>query len=167
MITVFCLFERKWQQQCRTFLALFWIAGLLFGASASVSGRQTILLLMHRHLFQPMSIVGLLRCSFSFLITVLAVLLSKPSLFLSAAFVKSFLFAFVLEAAVRYWPVAGGIVILPFFACSLFSVCNILWFWFRHISGFDPTVIRDIFLCFLFHCIMGYAEMCFWGNVFA
>lgn len=139
-----------WQRYAKILLAVFWSCGLLLGLSAANAAGDILLHLMRRLFLQSMSIVGLLiRFSFSFLITALAVILLKPWLLLPAAFVKSFLLAFFLEGMMVCYSCSAGAVHY-FLCCNVFlSAASLLWFWFRHISGFRVGLLRDLFLCII------------------
>ncbi len=139
----------------RLLLTAFWAAGLLFGATAAFLSTEVLPHLMRRLYIHPVSIVGLLsKISFSFLITVISLILLKPWIQLLGALIKAFCLAFWIEAAILTWSSASGWLICLLFCSSILSSCSFLWFWFRHISGFLPRAWRDILLCLILHGAM-------------
>lgn len=148
-----------WRRISKFLVVLFWCSGFVFGMSAAEAAGDNFSLLMRRAAFQPVSIVGLcLRISFSFLITVLAVILSKPWLFLPASFVRSFLLAFLMQGIVLTWSGTAWLVLLLCSGGGMLSACSLLWFWFRHIPGLRACVKQDLMICIFIHVLAGLTE---------
>ena len=140
------------QSFCRLIVVVIWLIGLLFGITAAQSAIEVLPHLMRRLYVQPVSIVGLLvRATFSFLITVISLILGKPWLQLPAALLEAFCLAFWVEATVLVWHSTTAWIICLLFASSFLSASYLLWFWFRHIPEFQPCPWCDLLLCAILH----------------
>lgn len=147
-----------WRRVSRSILIFFWCSGILFGLCAADAADSVVVSLMLRYYLVPVSIVGiLLRILFFLMITAFAVCLSKPWLFLPAAFTQAFLLSYYLRVLVLTWQGDAWLIVLLSYT-SLLSACILLWFWFRQISVFSVSVKHEFFACLLVQCISGILE---------
>lgn len=147
-------FSFKSLRQCywgRYCLGIFWFCGLALGITCTTN-TDIISFISDQH-FAP-NTSSLIAVSVplvsAFLITVIALVVSQPSLFYLAAFSRGFILGFMLNlmfSADQYN------YFLRYSIESMLCSAALLWFWHRHIAGYQPTLIRDITLCFLIHLI--------------
>jgi hypothetical protein len=148
----------KWRRYAVIWLAAFWTAGLLFGASAAEMSEHYIFSLMQRLFLEPLSIVGLLiQILFSLLLTISAVILIKPELFFIAAFTKAFFLAYFLKCMVLS---SGSTVAFLYWLLSpagALPAMSLLYFWTKHIYEFRESAVRDLVLCITMHAAAGFS----------
>lgn len=151
-------FYHLWRNISKPILIAFWCSGMMFGLCAAVSAGDVLSSLMRPVSFVRVSIVGLLlKTFFLLLLTVIAVILSKPWLFMPAAFVRAFCLSYFLQALVMTWKQGAWLYMLVYSTYFL-SASSLLWFWFRNISGFSSNTARGFWICFLLHLIAVLAE---------
>ena len=151
--------DNKWRRFSGVSLAALWAAGLLFGASAAKMSELCIHSLMQWLSLAPLSIVGLLiQIHFSMLVTVLAVILSKPELFCIAAFIKAFFLAYFLECMILTG--SGAAVLLHWLLSptGALPAMVLLYFWALNICEIRACAAWDLFLCAAIHFAAGFAE---------
>ena len=150
----------KWQKFSVVMLAACWISALLFGASAATLSQSHIISLMQQLAVKPLSIVGLLvQILFSTLITALAVILSKPDLFLAAAFVKGFTLSFWLECLILSGNTATAMLFCFLAPSGMISAIALLHFWVRNIQAFRSDITVDFGWCILVQFAIGFGQM--------
>lgn len=140
------------------FLALFWIAGLLFGIFCFQHTDNLLLLWMRRIPEGAVSIVGLLTVSvFPFLISAFAVYLCASKPLFVIAFLKAAVFSFVSCWISLSYKDAGWLIRFFYMGGSLISLPVLFWFWARHISGEMPFSWAEVFfilsMLFLLECV--------------
>ena len=155
-----------WSNRQRCFsdilLAVFWGAGLLFGASAASLSEHCIHSLMQQLSLKPLSIVGLLiQILFSVFITVLAVILSKPKLFYMAALIRAFFLSYYLVCLILTRSEAAALLHWLFSPSGALSAVVLLYFWVRNIAQFRSSVERDLLFCSTFLLTAGFAGLLF------
>lgn len=128
-----------WRRSCRSFLALVWLAGLCCGTAAYLSSDGQLISLMRSVLYAPVSIVGMLCVTvLPFLLSALAVFLSRPAWLLPICFGKAFLCSFVSMGVFQAFGAAGWLLrwFLLFGDCVNIPV--LYWFWLRHLCREQP-----------------------------
>lgn len=160
MYTAFYLYQRRTRHRfLKIYLALLWTSGLIFGTSAASLLDYYLFSLMCSLIGQSVSIIGLvLRISFSFLLTVIAVFLRKPSLFLPTAFFHAFLLSFFIAGLICTFSSVNRLNSLLLLCLFIGSSCGLLRFWFRHITEFRSTVKVDLCCCITLHIALGMIE---------
>lgn len=127
----------------RSWLALIWCVGMLFGALASLTADISYSSTMHAALFGSLSISGLLAALLlPLLITAFAVYFSKPIWILPLAFLKAFMFAFTATGLMVSFGSAGWLVrLLLMFSDTL--VLPILWLvWLLSLESGSDAAFR-------------------------
>ena len=122
-------------------LAVFWLAGILYGILCFAVARSDLSALMRSTITGSVSIVGLLSAVYlPFLLSAFALLFSLPWMLFCVCFCKAFLFAFVSLGLLLSFP--GGGWLFRYFL--LFGDCAVLpvlyWYWLHSISV--PSVSR-------------------------
>lgn len=146
-------FYHFWRNFSKPILIAFWCSGMMFGLCAAVSAGDVLSSLMRPVSSVRVSIVGLLlKTFFFFLLTVIVLFLSKPWLFMPAAFVRAFCLSYFLQALVLTGK-QGAWLIMLVYSMHFLSASGLLWFWFRNVSGFSSNTARDVRICFLLHLI--------------
>ena len=151
----FLFYDQYSHRFARYFLGVFWCSGVALGITCVAKKGINFLYFAPNFEVTPLSIFYILIpiCS-AFIITVLALVLSSPSLFYVAALTRGFIFGFILNLMTA---TSQHDIIL--FSCIDASLRNsvLLWFWNRHITGYKTTLIRDLMLCVLIHLICFFA----------
>lgn len=140
-------FQAFWRRNCYFFLAFFWLSGVLAGILVCRYHYDAFYPLMRSILYSSVSIVDLLAViTLPFLVSALAVYISKPLLLLAAAFGRAFLSSVVTFAVIQYYSGAGWL--LKIFLCfsSCCSSLLLYLFWLRHISGIRKFSVWEMFL---------------------
>ena len=131
------------------FLALFYLAGILFGILGGFHSGAFFLPLMHSFHADSVSIVSLICLNFSpFLLSALAVFLSVPNLLLPISFGRGFLYAFVSMGVASWFGSAGWLVRFLLLFSDTLSMPLLYCFWQRHISCDRPLDLWEVFLYF-------------------
>lgn len=141
-----CYFSRKMDTLV---LAFFSVSGILLGVSISYSSDLILFSMMHRMLTSPVTIVGLVSVNLlPFLITAIAICLSKPYLIFLLAFFKCFLYAFVRCGISIYFFQAGWLIGALLLSDSI-VIALLHWYWIRHLHAFRKNAIKDMAFCLL------------------
>ncbi len=130
---VLSLCQRK---GCYFFLAFFYLSGLLLGITIAFTAGDVNLNLMRGIPHASVSIVGSLCITIlPFLLSAIAVSISKPWLLLVISFAKGFLFSFIAFTAMQSFGNAGWLIrCLLCFSDGLFLPV-LYFYWLRRISG--------------------------------
>ena len=156
----------KWQKFSVGMLAACWISALFFGASAATLSQSHMISLMQQLAVKPLSIVGLLvQILFSTLITALAVILSRPGLFLAAAFMKGFTLSFWLECVILGGNTATAMLLCFLSPSGIISAIALLHFWVRNIQELRSDVAVDFCWCIAVQFAIGFGQMLYGGAV--
>lgn len=128
-------------------LGLLWTVGLLAGYFTARQLSETTYSAMRMAVRTPVSIVGLITVIFlPLLLSVAALIISKPVLFIPFAFFKSFLYSFTVSAVMFAFYDAGWLVTrLLVFSESVMSIV-LLWFWFRNLHRKNNTFLTDVMI---------------------
>ena len=117
-------------------LAACWFCGLLFGVFYFWVCNDCVISLMHRMVFCPASIVGILSTSFvPFLMTSLFVATSRIWAVFGVCFFKSFLFSFVSIGCLTTFGSGGWLLRYFLLFCDCVVLPALLWYWMRFISA--------------------------------
>lgn len=129
-------------------LAFFTCTGAVLGVAVSYSLGPSFFLLMRRIASSHASIVGLMLSSFfPFLITVAALCLSKPCLFLPVSLFKAFSYTLVMCSVRIEFLQAGWLVSALLLFSDTASIVALYWFWTRNIHGFARSAVTDLICC--------------------
>ena len=132
-------------QQC--FLAFSWILGFIFGIILSYLSSESVFLLMRSVSYSTVSIVALLITSFlPFLITIVAIFCSFPSLARCACFLQAFLLSFISLGIRRSIPHVGWVISGILLADRWLCTWCLYRFWLRCSK---PEKINAVHLSFL------------------
>lgn len=129
-------------------LAFCWCSGLMLGLHYAYRADSTYFLLMRMAASCRVSIVGLLTAVFlPFLLSALAVYISRPELLLPVCFLKAFSFSCSAAAVSAAFGSAGWLIrfLLNFSECCTLPLLCL--FWIRHISGVKRPAGRDFLIC--------------------
>ena len=149
------------QAACKFLLALCWCGGLILGISFASSADDSTLLMMHSASMSAVSIPGLLSILFlPFLLSALAVYLSRSLLLLGVAFVKAFAFGFCAFAVNAAFQSAGWLVCMLLMFSDLCSLPLLVWFWLRHIAGDRRNAAADLAVCAAIALFIGGFDYC-------
>ena len=133
-----------WRKCCRWLLALSWITGLFVGAFIAYLAGDPLFSLMRMALCRPVSIVSLLLTTcLPFLISAIAVYISKPDLLPLIALLKGVSFSMVSIAVFHAFGTAGWMMRSLVMFTDLAALPVLYVFWHRHISGEFPVSMRD------------------------
>lgn len=117
-------------------LAVCWFCGLICGIFYFYVCDDSVISLMHRMVFCPASIVGLLCTSFiPFLLTSYFVATSKSWVVFGICFFKSFLFSFVSIGCLTTFGSGGWLLRFFLLFCDCVVLPALLWYWMRFISA--------------------------------
>ena len=123
-----------WRKWSATILALFWTVGLICGFLVFLCADESVSSLMRRAVASPVSIVSLLiSLLFPFLLSALAVFLSKPRLLLIIAFCKAFLLMYVTVCVRSAFGSAGWLVQALYMASDILTLPLLYRYWLQHI----------------------------------
>lgn len=117
-------------------LAFFWTLGLMLGILCSGVAGDTLTPLMRTAVSRCVSFSGLLTAVLlPFLLSMLALYLHKPWLFVPIAFLKAFLFSYTGFGVMVAFDSAGWLVrlLLMFSDCCTMPI--LFWFWAAQING--------------------------------
>ena len=133
--TIIC---RSVQHSSILLLGAFWIAGLLFGASAALLAADQLPLFMRSMYAYPATISGIaMRILLPLLLLLIPPFLSQMWLRFPLALIHAFLLAYWTEAILLSWAgVAGWLFCLIFFY-NFLSSCIFLWVSARNVSSFQ------------------------------
>ncbi len=142
-------------------LAICWITGVVFGVFCYSSSPPEVASLMHRTVFCPASIVGLLNAALiPFLLSALFMALSMPFMLSGLCFVKAFLFSFVSMGILAHSGSGGWLLrcLFLFSDCVALPVLFGYWFGFASAPGkscrFAATCV--VFLTLVLVTILDY-----------
>ena len=152
---LYCILPVKHRSACIVLLAFFWAAGALAGTFFCAQADASILSLMRRVIYDPVSIVSLLLVhTFPLFIAALAVFSSRWQLLYPLCFFKAFSFSYC--ACGLSWAFSSGGWLIRVIA--LFSdLCVIpvfLWFCFSHADGNVLDLRRHFLLCFFWSIVV-------------
>lgn len=137
------------------FLAFSWTLGFFCGILLFCNTDGSVLSLMRRSIYTPVSIVSLLfTCIFPFLLSALAVFLSFPWLLPVIGFVKAFLLSFVLAGLAFAWGNSAWLLQLYVLSCDLAFLPFLYMFCFRHVSGETPCFFTECMVMLLTGCLV-------------
>ena len=124
-------------------LACSFLAGLLFGACASIAASDTLFPMMRAVAFGCVSIFGLLSAILlPLLFSAFAVYIGQRWLIFLIAFVKAFLFAFLGIGIMNAFGSAGWLVRWLLMFSDSFTLPLLWWFWLRAFSDRRTTSLR-------------------------
>ena len=150
-----------WRKGCTAFLALSWLAGLLFGAAMFLSAGNHILPWMRGVPYGSVSISGLLCVTaLPFLFSAFAVYISEPRLLLLVSFGKAFLFSYVSLGILSCFGSAGWLIRWLLMFSDLMFLPALYWFWQRHISGSFRFSGTESLLMLSFCMLVGSIDYC-------
>ena len=130
-------------------LALCFLTGLGFGVVAYLSAEEALQSMMRSSLYCPVSITSLLIVTcLPFILSVLAVFLSQPTLILAIGFGKAFLFSFVAMGLCDCLQSTGGFLLFLFLCTDVFSIPLIYFFWLRSFSGKEEVSLSEAVVFF-------------------
>ena len=145
---------------CGIFLAIVWVIGLALGAVLSMQAGDRYFLLMRWAADRQVSIVGFLASAFlPFMLSALAVYISKPILLYGICFADAFLLSLCGCVAMTAFGSAGWLVrlLLQFSDCCMAPI--LFWFSIRCISG--SSFWKDFSLCAVISALVGSIDYCF------
>lgn len=117
-------------------LAACWFCGLLCGVFYFSVCDGFVISLMHRMVFCPASIVGILGASFiPFLLTLYFMATSRIWAVFVICFFKSFLFSFVSIGCLVTFGSGGWLLRYFLLFCDCVVLPALLWYWMRFISA--------------------------------
>lgn len=120
-------------------LALFWICGILCGASLFLMAGSSNASLMRGLVSGSVSIVGLLGVTvLPFLISAYAVSISEPKLLFPVCFGKAFCFSYVSAGILWSFGSAGWLIRWLLMFSEFLTLPVLYGYWQRHISGKHP-----------------------------
>lgn len=147
-----------WRKAGTAFLALCFLSGLCFGADAyHLFGRFSFPWMGG---FSSVSIVGhLLSVLFPFLISALAVSVSKPWLLLPVAFGKGFSFFYVSLGLLVGSGLSGGFLRLLLMFSDVLCLPLLYFYWHRHISSGAERSFASAFALISFAVLIGCVDV--------
>lgn len=151
-----------WCKVSTRLLAFSWCLGMLLGMLAATAASDTLIPMMRRAVYCPVSIPGLLAATvLPFLFSAYAVSLSEPWLLLIISALKAFSFAFCACGVSLAFGQSGWLVRFLF----LFSDCCLIpvlfLYWIRHISGKGNGKRWELPVCIGAALLIGCIDYCF------
>lgn len=144
------------QLPCKILLLVSWSIGLICGIAYAFQADSSFSSLMHSAALSPVSIVSLLIVLFlPFLISAIAVFLSRPVLLMPLAFTKAFSFGACAFAADLAFSSAGWLLRSMLMFSDLLTVPVLIWFWLRCLKGDRFRSCRDLAICAGFIVLIG------------
>lgn len=155
-------FSAQKRREGRWLLAFGWALGLICGYCLFLHTDDPVLSLMRTAVKCRVSISGLVNVTLiPFLISAMAVSLSRPRLLALVAWGKAFSFAFVSLCTLRAFG-GGGWLAWPLVMFSDICVMPVLWlYWLRHISGGRGFSLRELVPYLLAAGLIGVADHLF------
>lgn len=139
------------------FLAFSSCAGAVLGVAIAYNMEPYFFSMMRMAASGHVSIVGLLLVIiFPFLISAIAVYLSKPYLFLPLSFFKCCVYSLVLCGICIEFSSAGWLVCMFLLFSDTFTILALHFFWIRYLHGFRKFAFKELLitlsasLCFCF-----------------
>ena len=143
-----------WRKAGTVFLAQCFLSGLCFGAIAHLLYGRFSFPLMDGVFF--VSIVGhFLSVLFPFLISALAVFISRPWLLLPVAFGKGFSFFYVSVGTLSSLGSSGGFFRLLLMFSDIICLPLLYFFWHRHIRSGADGYLTSVFVLVSFATFIG------------
>ncbi len=147
-------------------LAFFSFCGVLSGVSVAYSADPNFSLMMRRAINGSVSIVSLVSVTLlSLLITAVAIILSKPYLFLPLSFIKCFLYAFVRSCVNISFFGAGWLIGPMFLFSDTVAMILLFWIWIRCILYPYKSAIKGLSIGAAFSVAICFID-CFWVSPF-
>ena len=156
-------FPKYTRKSATTFLAFCWISGFLLGLTLSVSAGGFSASQMRSAATGSVSIVSLLgTCLLPFLISAIAVYLSKPGFLFPLAFLRAAVFAFVSMGITVSFGSSGWLFYHLLMFCDIGSMVLLYLYMLRHIdglrrfslSGSIPYIAALFFISSFDYCIV-------------
>ena len=141
-------------------LSLLWLLGLLLGAVFAGTG-NTLSSLMRTAASARVSIVSLLlRCLLPFLISLLAIHLTKRWLVFAVCFIKAFLFGLCVSSVTFCFYQASWIIILFLLFSDIALMPALFYFWIKNIDSCDVN-LRSSILFFAIAIVVACVDYCY------
>lgn len=132
-------------------LAFTWIFGLVFGLLTVVSAGPSFFALMRSAPECPVSIVGITVSWFlPFLITAIAVFISRLWLLIPVAFLKAFLQMYVSAGVALTFGSGGWLISVLFLFTDYISCTVLIWIWIRLVLEGRMMMLHRVCAGFVF-----------------
>lgn len=130
-------------------LAIFWLAGILFGAACCYVSTEDTVSLMRGICAGPVSIVGVMNAVFvPFLLSVVFIMLSMKRMLMVLCFLKAFLFSFVSVGILASCGSSGWLLRYFLLFCDCTMLPMLYWYWRRAFTGPAKHLwISSVFAC--------------------
>ena len=134
MACIFCTDTFYWRKWAGSILSLFWTVGLICGFLVFRCAGESAFYLIRQAVCSPVSIASLLiSLMLPFLVSALAVYLSKPQFLLIIAFCKAFLMIYVSLCVCHVFGSAGWLVRILYMSGDILSTPLLYRCWLKQI----------------------------------
>ena len=146
-----CVFQKSLRplggRGCSVLLAMFWICGILFGASVFLFAGHHLFPLMRGIVSGSVSIVSLLCVTtLPFLFSACSVYVSKPALIFPVCFLKAVGFSYISAGILISYGSSGWLIRWLSMFSNFISLPLLFFFWQRHIGREHNISFLEVFV---------------------